>query len=137
MSHRVQSDSALKSNGCSHIASPNGRFHLVAQNDGNIVLYDGREFEAKSAIWASNTDNKGSAPFKLAMQKDGHLVMYDKDNKSTWATGVYGKGAAGHFAQMQDDGNFVVYDGANKPMWCTRTDNGQRSPKFGEGEKLM
>ena len=40
---------------------------------------------------------------------------------------------------MQGDGNCVMYDthgGGKKAIWCTRTDGGQMSPKFGEGDKL-
>jgi hypothetical protein len=36
----------------------------IIQGDGNLVLYDA----ANVAYWASNTDNKGAAPYKLVLQ---------------------------------------------------------------------
>lgn len=138
MSHQLKTNEHIVSaGGANHIASPNGRFHLVCQHDGNVVLYDGRNFSPDRAIWASNTYGKGSAPYRLIMQQDGHLVCYDAKNSPTWATGVYNKGHHGYVAVMQDDGNFVQYDGHNKPMWCSRTDGGQKSPHWGDGDKLM
>jgi hypothetical protein len=37
---------------------------LIIQGDGNLVLYNA----ANVAYWASNTDNKGAAPYKLVLQ---------------------------------------------------------------------
>jgi len=46
------------------------------QNDGNFVLYDG----SHTAIWASNTYQKGRPPYRLIMQDDRNLVIYDANN---------------------------------------------------------
>jgi len=41
--------------------------------------------------WSSNTWNKGTGPYHLAMQDDGNLVLYDKHHTPTWASDTYGK----------------------------------------------
>lgn len=43
------------------------------------------------------------------MQKDGNLVVYDKQHHPRWATNTYGKPGARLY--LQTDGNLVVYQG--------------------------
>ena len=57
-------------------------YNLSMQNDGNLVLYDGRRF----VIWASNTMGKGEMPYRLIMQDNGNLVMKDGKNLMFWAS---------------------------------------------------
>jgi hypothetical protein len=52
------------------------------QNDGNLVVYD----NSNKAVWASNTNNKGTGPYRLIMQNDRNLVIYDAKNQPTWNT---------------------------------------------------
>ena len=47
----------------SFLQSGDGRFKMVVQGDGNLVVYQNNR-----PIWASNTSGKGSPSFKLAMQ---------------------------------------------------------------------
>ena len=44
--------------------------------------------------------------FVLAMQGDGHLVLYQAGVGAIWWNGVFG---SGHNLQMQTDGHLVVY----------------------------
>ena len=83
------------------LTSPNGKFTLVYQGDGNLVLYK----NITTPIWASNTDRKSSATFKF--QTDGNLVIYGAGNSVVWSPNCYGKG--GQTLTLQDDGNLVVY----------------------------
>ena len=50
------------------LTSPNGRFELKMQQDGNVVLYD-----TTKPIWATNTQHDGAE--RLAMQDDGNFVV--------------------------------------------------------------
>ena len=52
--------------------SPNGRYRLTMQGDGNLVEYDGA-----SVVWASGTSGSGA---RVVMQDDGNLVVYDGGN---------------------------------------------------------
>ena len=51
------------------ISSTDGRYSLVYQGDGNLVLYG-----PAGAMWASNTDGKPVG--SVIMQGDGNLVIY-------------------------------------------------------------
>ena len=59
------------------LISPNGRFTLWMQIDGNLVLYDGIP-AVSTAYWATNTWGRppGQVPNCANMQTDGHLVLY-------------------------------------------------------------
>lgn len=50
--------------------------------------------------------------WKLRMQTDGNLVIYDQSGQSRWQGGGSG-GSPSSYAVMQGDGNFVVYDNGN------------------------
>lgn len=55
---------------------------LKLQNDGNLVVYDGRN----SVIWASGTNGKGQAPYKLVMLDDGNLSLRDSKELIFWGS---------------------------------------------------
>jgi len=90
----------------------------LMQSDGNFVIYKGY----KGSIWASNTDGKGSGPFKLTMQDDGNLVIYEANGQPTWASNTWGKGTSPFKLIMQDDGNLVIYDVNGVATWASNTD---------------
>jgi hypothetical protein len=56
--------------------------------------------------------------YRLTMQTDGNLVLYDWSNRAIWSASTTGRGA---YAVMQNDGNFVIYDWSNRAVWDTRT----------------
>jgi hypothetical protein len=58
--------------------------------------------------------------YRLLMQADGNLVLYDDVERSApWSTKTPGT-AAGHVI-MQSDGNLVLYDGQGRDQWSTGT----------------
>jgi hypothetical protein len=69
--------------------TPNGKYQLVFQGDGDLVLYECNA-EGRTAKWdafASKTRHSGwSDAKKLRLQKDGNMVIYDSDGKSLWAS---------------------------------------------------
>ncbi|MGN6445563.1 hypothetical protein [Amnibacterium sp.] len=94
------------------LLSPDGRFLLTQQADGNLVLYT----SAGRALWSSHRFGQG---YRTVMQADGNLVQYTPAHRAVWATGTNRTGAAS--AVMQSDGNFVLYTGAGKAVWDTNT----------------
>jgi nucleoid-associated protein YgaU len=96
------------------LKSPNGRFELKMQPDGNIVLYDGT-----TPTWATNTQKDDAE--RLEMQDDGNLVAYQGKKNAVWSTRTSGKKGAS--LKLQDDGNLVVYpqSSADKPLWSSGT----------------
>lgn len=91
--------------------SPNREYHLVFQEDGNLVVYD----RNKNVYWASNTENRGA---RAEFQRDGNLVIYDYSGRSIWASNSNNKG--GNVLRMQDDGNLVIYTSGNRPIWASK-----------------
>jgi hypothetical protein len=94
------------------LASCDGRFSLVAQTDGNLVLYQA----GGGALWSTGTHGRDISAF--VMQDDGNAVLYATDGTALWASGT--SGHAGAFLAMQDDGNVVVYRGG-AALWNSGT----------------
>lgn len=90
------------------VTSPDGRFTLTHQGDGNVVLYG-----PDGAIWHTRTHGKNTD--LLVFQDDGNLVLYDQ-GAAVWHTRTYGKGQA---LAVQNDANLVVY-GSEKPVWAIK-----------------
>ncbi|XP_034003925.1 mannose-specific lectin-like [Trematomus bernacchii] len=82
------------------LVSNNGEFKAVFQGDGNFVVYGWK------AVWAADT--AGSDPFRLIMQDDCNLVMYDKDAKAMWHTNTHKSDCNLCRLQLTDDGKLVV-----------------------------
>jgi surface antigen len=105
-----------------YLLSPDARFALILQNDGNLVLYSG------SAIWQSGT--AGSGATHLTMQMDGNLVLYTPSNTPVWQSFTGGTGHA-HMV-VQSDGNVVIYsDSSGTPTWWTATGGHAGTTAFG------
>jgi hypothetical protein len=93
--------------------SGDGRFELVFQNDGNLVLY---RIPDGVALWATHTYAPGG---ETVMQGDGNLVVYDASGVARWNSGTANYPGAGVF--VQSDGNVVMYDYYGYPIWATGT----------------
>jgi hypothetical protein len=93
--------------------SPDGRFTLVQQGDGNLVLYNN---QTGSPLWSSGTCC-WSYPTSTRMQADGNLVV------TSWAP-MWSSGTAGNSGAelvVQSDGNVVIYAEDGTPLWSTQT----------------
>jgi hypothetical protein len=97
------------------LISPDERFELVLQSDGNLVAY--KEPEHK-AYWA--TDTVGSDAVEAKMQPDGNLVLYKDNGEAVWATGAHA--IATYLLELQSDGNLVIYkkkeQGTYEAIWA-------------------
>jgi hypothetical protein len=92
--------------------SCDGRFTLIMQHDGNLVLYQGSE-----PLWHAGTHDSGATA--AVMQSDGNLVVYDDAGTAMWASGTSGYDWSA--ALVQDDGNLVIYSSDGKALWGTDT----------------
>eukprot|EP01083_Nonionella_stella_P036360 99214_1 len=102
------------------IFSPNEKFHLMMQTDGNLVLYEGRH--CCNAIWSSQTCGKGP-DCRFDVQRDGNLVVY-QGKQSVWSSGTYDKIAKRDdgpvpMLSLQNDGNLVLYEWES--VWSSNT----------------
>lgn len=96
------------------LRSPNLRYVLMYQTDGNLVLSND---VSKAPLWATHTS--GTVPGVAKMQADGNFVLYDSANVPLWASGTAGNPDA--YFSLQNDGNFVIYRADGVPLWGTGT----------------
>jgi hypothetical protein len=98
-------------------ASFGGDYWLIA--DVSSWLDPARSFRPESELYSDN------GRFRLTLQSDGNLVLYDEGGVSTVsATAVWNSGTSGNpgaYAVHQADGNLVVYSAANRPLMSTGT----------------
>ena len=87
--------------------SPDGRYRLTYQTDGNLVIY-------RSDGTPDLVDRHGRhRPAAPAMQIDGNFVIYDAANDAPWHTHTYGN--PGAYLSMQNNGALVVFRGRRRP----------------------
>ena len=111
MSDRMNPGETLGTNGS--ITSGDGRYRLIMQNDGNLVVYRNSD---NRALWGSGT--QGTDVHRAVMQNDGNLVLYHVNNAPAWASNT--AGSPGSYLVMQTDGNLVIYR-PTVPIWATNT----------------
>ena len=83
------------------IASPDGKFVLQMQDDGNLVL------RAPGNVPLGDTHTAGHDGAIAVMQTDGNFVIRAPGNIAVWASGTAGH--TGTVLQVQDDGGVVLY----------------------------
>lgn len=84
---------------------------LHFQDDGNVVLYEGRDGNPKDAVWSTRTngDRKGFAS-EFSLQTDGNMVLYDLNGHPLWASRTWGCDHKPRtLLALQADGNMVIY----------------------------
>ena len=114
-----------------------GRFRVVMQSDGNLVLlaqirkWVGTEIgpiwvvDGYMPFWSSGTHGNPGAV--LRMQTDGNLVIYSAAGRALWHSRTAGHPGA-HLV-MQPDGNLVIYATAGQALWQSQT-AGVRAPEI-------
>ena len=118
MSDRMAAGERLDVN--DSLVSANGRFTLLLQADGDLVLYrDG--VAADNAYWSTQTWTLPAAarPVTAVMQADGHFVLYDPAGVPRWASGTWGPAFVNPYVLLQDDGNLVISDDSLIPIWAS------------------
>lgn len=89
----------------SWVRSQNGRYGLLFQQSGNLVVYR-LDRNPSVPLWNSATYNSGAVNLRLG--NDGVLRLFDSASRVIWQAGE--SGAFSHcYMLMQDDGNLVIY----------------------------
>jgi len=88
------------------------------QADGNFVV---TEKESGRTLWSTNTADKGSGPYRLAMQKDTNLVLFDSQNEIVWKSRTNGRGKEPSRLVLKDDGDLIIYDTNDRIVWSWRS----------------
>ncbi|AFZ57256.1 hypothetical protein H6G54_25145 [Anabaena cylindrica FACHB-243] len=103
------------------IVSDNGRYQLVLQSDGNLVLYGLEGRVPGGATWATGTDGQGGT--LAVLQSDGNFVLYGPRGRvpggALWGSGTDGQDVTS--LVMQNDGNLVLYRRDGSAAWATDT----------------
>jgi hypothetical protein len=99
-----------------YLKSENGRFGLLLQGDGNLVLKDG-----ETVVWTADINQPYSAtlypkrmrePLQFVISNSGFL--YDPSRRRLWiaeSTHSHDKSLWHNtYMTIQDDGNLVIYD---------------------------
>lgn len=95
------------------LMSPDKRFMLQFQPDGNMVFY-----YKNRPLWSTATLGKGGTVVRF--QADGNFVMYKADGKSSvWSSGTNNQGAVA--LRLSNDGNLAIYSLANVALWTSNT----------------
>ncbi|WP_433366818.1 LamG-like jellyroll fold domain-containing protein [Actinoplanes sp. CA-142083] len=90
------------------LRSSDGRFDLLMQVDGNLVLHDNHV-----PIWDSETwDHPGAY---VIMQGDGNLVIYDAAGAPVWSTRTWDTTA--DRLVLYDDGDLALIDPTGQLIW--------------------
>jgi hypothetical protein len=75
-------------------------FLPLSQNAQARVLQPGQSFHVNTPLYSDD------GVFRVVLQRDGNLVVYDNHNKALWASGTNGKTVSR--CTMQTDGNLVI-----------------------------
>jgi hypothetical protein len=86
-----------------YLLSRNGRFKLLLQNDGNIVLQRYPDITR----FGIDTHVTGDGNY-FKLQNDGNVVLYNRNNAPLAATGTDGK--PGHHLVLRNSGRLVLHD---------------------------
>lgn len=93
------------------LRSPDGRYALTVQVDGNVVLRDPN----RKVLWSTGTPNNPGA--RLVMRTSGSLALLSSANAVVWSTPTsYAPGAT---AALGNDANLVVTGTAGQPLWAS------------------
>lgn len=93
------------------IKSLGGRYKVIQQKEGNLVLYTADNHP----VWTSPTDGNPGA--RAVMQKEGNLVIYGPTNRAVWATPTAGN--PGAQLEVRDDGTLAVVGSNGSVLWTS------------------
>nr|XP_046227503.1 mannose-specific lectin-like [Scatophagus argus] len=100
------------------LRSNNGEWEAIFQDDCNFVIYTNG-----TPVWASDT--YGFDGFRLCMQGDCNLVMYNQNDEPRWNTSTYRLESNMCRLQLTNDGKLELYREAEK-IWSSDDSKGNK-----------
>jgi hypothetical protein len=97
------------------MVSPNGRFKLILEENGNLLVKDDYR-----TMWQSFSGNMtGSVkPYRLFVTDEGHMAISDKNLRWVWyAQNDQAKNAGPYKMSITDAGKFVVTSVTGEEVW--------------------
>jgi len=95
-----------------YLQSNDKRFRFTVTTDGNLLVQ-----QNGVTLWSIGA-HPNAGPYRLNMQTDGNLVLYNGSWSPIWATGT---GGSGNQLNLQPDGNLVMYSNTGSPLWASNT----------------
>ncbi len=103
------------------IISKNKQYKAILKSNGLLVLYKLYYHPfSKEKLWKSNNYfncYKSNNTFRLSMQMDGNLVIYDKNSTVFWESGTYGKGRPKQYLKISNNGKLRIKDNIKTKLW--------------------
>ena len=99
-----------------YLISTNKEYYAEMQNDGNFVVYKGKSFLPKNAIWSTSTNGLGKAPYHCILEETGNLKLYDARPKTLWQSYSANKGIPPYYLQLRDNGSLIIIDSSSKEI---------------------
>jgi hypothetical protein len=96
------------------LTSPDGTVTLAVE-DWRLVL---TTHEGATTLWEQRL--RGKLPFRLLLQTDGNLVLYDATNRPLWDAGTVNR--AGSEVCIENSGNLIIKDLNGNKIWETGTE---------------
>lgn len=114
-----------------YLQSADGRYHVLMQSDGNLVVYA----PGYMVVWSSSTGGNPGA--YVVVQSDGNVVIY----ASGGTTALWDSQTAGSYTgiarlTIQSDGRFLGFSSVNTLQWNTGTWVGNPWPGIGNATFL-
>jgi hypothetical protein len=110
--------------GCGQMVGGQGLMsgESLSSCDGRFKLfmqYDGNLVLYQGGAAIWATNSWGSTGYGAVMQTDGNFVLYDVNQRALFASNTWGQ--SGNTLALQNDGNLVVYRSSGSPVWASNT----------------
>jgi hypothetical protein len=83
------------------------------------MVYAGDRLNPGEMLKAEEHLTSDNHQYRLVMQRDGNLVLYDQRRQPLWASNTQGQRV--ERCIMQRDGNLVLYLRNGQPVWASNT----------------
>jgi hypothetical protein len=118
LSHLCQEEDAMKKSNlsCGLVALV---FCIVFVVLTPVILYADDRLHPGEMLRADEYLTSHNRQYRLVLQRDGNLVLYDARRHPLWASNTEGQRV--ERCVMQNDGNLVLYHRRGHPVWASNT----------------
>jgi hypothetical protein len=86
------------------------------------IFLNAKDTSNYNQLWQTGkTSNSGDKTYRIVMQTDNNLVIYDSVNSAIWDTSTYDKGYIDCFIQINNNGNLAMHQSDGSIVWQTNT----------------
>jgi len=95
------------------LQSKNMMYQACVQMDGNLAVYTLMNYLNPNTriLYSTNIQNKGYPPYRLTLQPDGFLSIFDANYYQIWKSPNSAQGMPPYSLIIEDTGILNLYDG--------------------------